>query len=312
MVTPSGQQLSIAHGDQRATVAEVGATLRTYTVGERAVVEGFAADAMSTAGRGQILAPWPNRLAGGSYRFGGQLLQLPLTEPHAGNAIHGLVRFANWTVAEAAAAKVVMAHRLHPQPGYPFLLDLRVTYTLGDGGLSVRIEAANGGNGPCPFGAGAHPYLRVGDGGVDGIVLRAPAATWYEADAQGIPVARRAVDGTAYDFRDPRPIGSTVLDTAFTDLERGPDGRAVVDVADRPGGERVRVWLDPGFPYLMLFSADTLRDDERRRSLAIEPMTCPPNAFRTGDGLLVLEPGERFRADWGIAPRGTSPLPTHL
>ena len=52
----------------------------------------------------------------------------------------------------------------------------------------------------------------------------------------------------------------------------------------------------------MLFTGDTLPDDRRRRSLAVEPMTCPPNAFRTGDALIRLDPGGSFTSTWGIAP----------
>jgi aldose 1-epimerase len=51
----------------------------------------------------------------------------------------------------------------------------------------------------------------------------------------------------------------------------------------------------------MLFTGDPLPDVDRR-SLAAEPMTCPPNAFRTGEALIRLEPGRSFTSAWGIAP----------
>jgi aldose 1-epimerase len=300
---PSGRQVELAHGDQQATVVEVGATLRACAVGGRPVLDGFAVDETATGGRGEILMPWPNRIADGTYDFDGQTHRLALSEPAAGNAIHGLVRYANWTVAEAGPDHVVMSHRLHPQPGYPFVLDLVVAYRLADDGLTVTMQANNRGRRPCPFGAGAHPYLRLGRSGVGELRLRVPAATAYESDDRGIPIRRRSVEGSALDFRGGSVIGDTRLDTAFTDLGRDPDGRAVVELAE-PGGESVRLWMDERFTHLMLFTGDTLDPERRRQALAVEPMSCAPNAFRTGDGLLALPPGGTFVGRWGIL-RGT-------
>src|SRR5436190_6409133 len=119
-MVPSGRQHRIAHGDQEAIVVEVGGGLRTYRAGGQDVLDGYGEDEMCTAARGQLLLPWPNRIAGGCYRFDGNQLQLPLTEPEQDNAIHGLVRFAAWTATEVEPGRVVMEHLLHPQPGYPF------------------------------------------------------------------------------------------------------------------------------------------------------------------------------------------------
>jgi aldose 1-epimerase len=63
----------------------------------------------------------------------------------------------------------------------------------------------------------------------------------------------------------------------------------------------VTLWVDESYVYLMLFTGDT-RPDVNRRSLAVEPMTCPPNAFRTGDSLIRLEPNDSTTAAWGITP----------
>ena len=302
---PSGQQVEITHGHHRATIVEVGGGIRSLTVGGEPVLDGYGPDQMCSSARGQALVPWPNRLADGQYDIDGEHLQVPLTEPEKHNAIHGLVRFANWAVGEQGPGRVVMTYRLHPQPGYPFVLDVSLDYTLGDDGLAVECRATNRGDRPCPVGAGAHPYLRLGTGGVSPLVLRSPGATFYTSDARQIPTGRRSVEGTPNDFRDARPIGSTVLDTGFTDLDRGKDGRAVVELAEPEGARRLRLWLDESYPYLMLYTGDTLPDPERRRqSLGIEPMTCAPNAFRSGDGLRVLAPGETMAATWGITTVG--------
>ena len=157
MIAPSGEQIEISSGDQRAVVVEVGGGLRTYSARGRELLDGYPAGEICPSGRGQVLSPWPNRLEDGSYDFDGQSHRLPLTEQERRNAIHGLVRLAPWTVEEREGHRVVMEHVLHPQPGYPFSLALSIEYTLGGDGLSVRTAATNVGMDACPFGCGAHP-----------------------------------------------------------------------------------------------------------------------------------------------------------
>jgi aldose 1-epimerase len=269
VIFPSGEQYEIAHGDQRACVVEVGAGLRTYAVGERDLLDGYEATEMCHSGRGQVLAPWPNRIEGGSYTFDGQELQLPLTEAAARNAIHGLVRFMAWHAVAHDADRVLLELLLHPQPGYPYTLLLRNEVRLGDGGLEVHTSAENAGDTACPFGVGHHPYLLARTGKVDDVEYALPGG-------------------------ERQRVGDAKLDDAFGDLARDADGIARVRVDD------TTVWMDEAYRYVQLFSGDL--PDVGRRSLAVEPMTCPANAFRTGEGLIRLEPGERFEARWGISP----------
>ena len=300
MTAPSGEQIEIATGDQRAVVVEVGGGLRAYRAGDREILDGYAADEICTSGRGQVLLPWPNRIQDGSYEFDGRRHQLPLTEPEHRNAIHGLVRWVSWRTAEREPDRVAIEHMLHPQPGYPFSLALRIEYAVSEEGLSVRTVATNVGAEPCPYGAGAHPYLTVGTETIDGVVLRVPALEVMQTDERGIPVDSVPVEGSEYDFRDPRPIGATRLDHAFTGLERGKDGLARVALQDPERGVGLTLWVDASYRYVMVFTGDPL-PDVNRRSLAVEPMTCPPNAFRTGQDLIRLEPGASHTAAWGLA-----------
>jgi aldose 1-epimerase len=294
MRAPSGEQVELAFADQRAVVVEVGGGLRTYTAGGRAILDGYSERELCSSGRGQLLIPWPNRVEDGRYEFDGRGRQLPLDEPERRNAIHGLVRWASWRIAERATDRVVLEHLLNPQPGYPFTLALRVEYALGGDGLTVRTEATNLGGGACPYGAGAHPYLTVSAAQVDDVTLSVPAETVLEADERGLPVGSQPVDGTELDFRMPRKIGSVRLDHCFTDLTSNGDGCVRVRL-----GEETTLWADESFGYLMVFTGDALPDVDRR-SLAVEPMTCAPNAFRSGDGLIRLEPGETHTGRWGI------------
>ena len=255
---PSGEQFELAFGDQRATVVEVGGGLRTYAVGDRQVLDGYPVDEMCTSARGQVLAPWPNRLIDGTYEWEGEQLQVPLNNREQENAIHGLVRWANWAAVERDPSRVVMEHVLHPQPGYPFTLRLRVDYRLGADGLTVSTTAENAGERACPFGIGHHPYIAAPSGRVDDLV----------------------VDG--------EPIGAQKLD----------DSRRM-DAPWRMQIDDVTVWADVAWRHVQLFTGDLLADVDRR-SFAVEPMTCPPNAFRTGEDLIRLEPGETFAGTWGI------------
>jgi aldose 1-epimerase len=191
-----------------------------------------------------------------------------------------------------------MNHVIHPQPGYPFTLALDVEYSLGHAGLSVRTTARNLGAEACPYGCGQHPYLTVGTATVDTNELQAPGAEMLVSDERGLPTGSQPVEGTAFDFRAGRTIGVAKLDNAFTELERGGDGRARVVLRD-PGGRTITLWMDESYRYLMLFTGDT-RPDVNRRSLAVEPMSCPPNAFRTGESVLRLEPGQSVTTAWGV------------
>jgi aldose 1-epimerase len=299
---PTGRQIEIAHGDQRATVVELGGALRRYEVDARPRLDGYARDEMASGSRGQVLMPWPNRIAGGTYEFAGTTHQLALSEPPKSNAIHGLVRYGNWDVANLEPDRVTLTYTLYPQPGYPFLLGLELTYALGPTGLSVHASATNLGDDACPYGAGFHPYLRLDPDHIDSLELCSPASRYYRSDDNMIPIVSEPVAGTVFDFRDARPIGATQMDTAFTGLTRGADGRATVTLRDPATSDTVALWCDESYRYLMVFTGDALPDADRRRTgLAVEPMTCAPDAFRNGDGLIVLEPGASSTGAWGIS-----------
>jgi aldose 1-epimerase len=297
-----GGQVEIAQGEQRVAVVTLGGGLRSYEVAGRALLDGFPAGARPTSGRGQVLAPWPNRIDNGSYEFDGKQMQLPLTEPEHGNAIHGLVRSATWDVVELEPDRVVMQYVLEPEPGYPFLLALSIEYALSDVGLAVTTTARNIGAERCPYGCGQHPYLTLGTPSVDGLRLLVPAQVVVISDERGLPKRSASVEGTEYDFRAGRTIGGTVLDNAFTELERASDGRARVLLDDVDGNSGLTLWVDESYPWVMVFTGDPL-PDVARRGIAVEPMTCPPNAFRTGESLIRLEPGDSTASTWGIEPR---------
>lgn len=299
---PSGEQWEINHGDQTATIVEVGGGLRTYRAGGLDVLAGYAEDEQCAAGRGQVLMPWPNRIRDGKYTFAGVDYQLALTEPARRNASHGLVRWALWSVLERQASRVTVGYRLHPQQGWAGRLDLTVTYALDDTGLSIATTATNTGPSPAPFGYGAHPYLAIGDTPLAEIELTAPARRQVLVDERMLPTGTAAVEGGELDFSAPRKLGATTLDTAFTDLDRDADGRWRVSVGGVTGRPATSLWAGPGFDWLQVFTgqgADSGVAGER--GIAVEPMTCPADAFNSGHGLIVLEPAQSWSGHWGLS-----------
>jgi aldose 1-epimerase len=302
VVVPSGEQFEISAAGYRAVVTEGGGTLRVLEHDGRPVIDGFAEDAMSSGGRGQLLAPWPNRIRDGQYTFDDRSLQLALSETARANASHGLVRWASWSVEEQSSASVSLSYRLIAQSGYPWALDLHVIYDVSADGLTVTQTATNLSAEPAPYASGAHPYLRPGEGPVDGWELTLPASTRLLTDFRMLPVGEEPVEGTAYDFRVARPVRDTVLDHAFGDVARDADGVATATVSDPTSGAGVALWMDGRHHWFQVYSAE--QDPVPRRSLAIEPMTAPADAFNSGRDLVVLSPsgseGDDFSGSWGI------------
>ncbi|WP_408899335.1 aldose 1-epimerase family protein [Nocardioides sp. R1-1] len=293
MTPPTGEQYVLAAHGYRAVVTQGCGALRALSFEGRALVDGFAEDAMPAGGRGQLLVPWPNRIRDGRYEFAGTTHQLALSEPKRGNASHGLVRWASWTLAESAANRVVLSYFLPAQTGYPWALALRTTYALDGEGLTVTQEATNLASTAAPYASGAHPYLLAGPGPCDGWELELPAATRLVTDDDRLlPAGREAGDA----FRVPSPIGGSVLNHAYGDLDRDADGRATVLL--RAGESGVALWVDDRHRWLQVYTGDDTPTP--RVSVAVEPMTAPPDAFNSGDDLVVLAPGETFAASWGI------------
>ena len=296
---PSGEQFEISTGDQKATIVEVGGGIRGYEAGGRPVLESYPVGEICDGAHGAQLVPWPNRLAGGRYVFDGESLQVPLTEPEKNNAIHGFLLWRPWQASEVEADRVVLGTRIHPSPGYPFRLDVSVAYSLSGEGLSVATTVANSGDRALPYGHGQHPYLSPGDGLIDECELQLAGRVRVDTDAERqLPTGTEPVGSTPFDFLEPRRLGSLAIDFAFTDLVRDDAGLAWTRLKG-PDGATAEIWVDESYPYVETYTGDTLADHRARRGLGTEPMTCAPDAFNSGDGLLRIEPGESFTSTWG-------------
>jgi aldose 1-epimerase len=300
MIPVTGRQHRIGAGDYAAVVTELGAGLRGLTYREEPVIASYQPDELPPGAAGQLLVPWPNRIDGGRYSAAGADHQLDLSEPAHGNAIHGLTRWMSWAAVRHSADTVLLHTAILGRAGYPFCLEMDAEYQLSRSrGLRVSITARNTGSRPAPYGTGSHPYLHAGPPTVDEWTLSLPAARWLPTDERGIPAGEaRDVAGTDADFRTRRPIGDARLDHALTGLARDEQGRAWARLAS--GRTQVALWAGEGYHWLQVFTGDTLDPARRRRAVAIEPMTCPPNAFVTGTDLVTLEPGGSVTHTWGI------------
>jgi len=304
---PTGRQFEIRGGGYRAVATEVGAGLRVLEYeadGEvRPLIAGYEEHESVQHGAGQLLLPWPNRVAEGSYEFDGRRLQLDLTEPARGNAIHGLTRWMPWRLAEHTEDRVRLELSLFPHPGYPHTLELATEYRLGEDGLHVDITARNTGEHAAPYGFGAHPYLTPGiepaEGRADEWTLHLPAERYLAVDEQMIPRGGFDVDSSPYDFRKPRPLAGAALDTAFCGLQRELDGIGRIRLS-APDGRAVTLWLGRGLEWVQVFTGDALAGGSRRAAVAVEPMSCPPDAYNSGTDLRRLEPGDSATHRWGI------------
>lgn len=312
----SGTQYTLEWGDYRAVVASVGATLRSLTHHGRDLVVPFDADQVRPAYRGANLAPWPNRLADGAYTANGERQQLPINEVDRMTALHGLVLWNEWELRAQTPDSVTLGTVIEPQTGYPHRLDLEVHFSLSADGLAWRICASNSGTRSdaeaAPYGVAPHPYLVAGPGIMDEWTLQLPAAEILQVTPDRLlPTELADVathDGGYFDFQHPRTLGATEIDHAYTALSLAAAGGAgdfSTEVEIRilaPSGCGVSMRWNPAvLPWVQIHTADTTTPETNRMGLAVEPMTCPPDAFNSGHDLISLRPGERHEASWVIA-----------
>ena len=297
---PTPEDIVVSAGPWTATIRVLGGGLGDLRHGPRPVVEAAPPGEANPDAHGAVLVPWPNRLDHGRYSFDGTEHQVPIDEPRLDNAIHGLGRHRTWEVIHAEAAAATVRLLLGEDPGYPFPVEITVAYRLDDDGLAVTTTARNLGTTACPYGAGHHPYLAPGTAHIDGATVQIGADTLITTDDRQLPVGHQPVAGTACDLREPTLLGSRQIDHGFTDLHRDAEGRAWARLTGNDG-RTVGLWVDQGYPVLQVYTADHAHLPEQRRSaLAVEPMTCPANAFRTGDHLLMIPPGASTTARWGL------------
>ena len=280
----------IQYGGYSAIIADKGAALSSLALNGRDLIVPHVAETTPVGYSGQVLIPWRNRIAGATYVWEGETLNLPVNEPATGAALHGLCYDVDWQVDSVADDSVTLTTEVEPTEAYPFALESKVTYRLSEDGLEMTIETTNVGTEAAPYGASTHPYLTAG-GRADDWTLRLPAGTVLEVDENLIPTAEIGVAQTQFDFRDEVVLEGVQVDHAFGSL---PEGMWTVTVRNRQTGHGTSM---VGFDrWVQIYTGEHLG----RTGVAVEPMTCPPNAFNSGVDLVILDPGETHTFRTGL------------
>ncbi len=285
---PTGQQFPISSGRYTAVVTEVNSNLRSLTFDGAEILWTFAEDEAPRGSMGRQLVPWPNRIRDGRYTFNGVERQLPITEVARHVALHGLGDGTPWRVAARSDDAITLTTTIYPQRGWDGILEVAITHRLDENGLSVTVDARNVGEVSAPFGYGAHPYVAAD---LSRSRLTLPFGRELLVDPDRLLPISIADVTPEHDFVQTREIGETVFDTAFVDPIGG------WEVTLETPEHRVLFWADETQPWVQIFTTPT------RDAMAIEPMTCGPDAFNEGpthDSVIVLEPGDQARSVWGI------------
>lgn len=287
---PTGKQFHISHGAMEAVVTEVGATLRSIRHEGRELLWTFEEDEASRDSQGAHLLPWPNRIADGRYSFDGVGHQLGINEVDRQTALHGLNAGFKWELVSHTAAAVTMRHTFHPEQGWPGVLTSTITHALTETGLEVTVRSSNDGAAPLPYGYGTHPYFAFED--IAEVELVLPFDRELLVDAERLLPQDLTQVTAGFDFRAPRHLGDTEFDTAFT----GPT-TSNWTVELRGPSHSVGVWGDASTPWVQVYTRP------QRDAIAIEPMTCGPDAFNPGPthaDVVVLQPAQEHVTRWGV------------
>lgn len=289
-ISPTGIQYELRDGEYSAVVTEVGAALRSLKWGGDELLWTFEADENPKGFAGVTLGPWPNRLRDGKFFFDGEEYQAPINEVEINNALHGLMCATPYALVHRSPNEVTLKGMLYPQIGWDWVLSLEMSYQLSNEGLQVSFLATNEGTKDLPYGYGTHPYF--GFENVDDVTITAPFTKRCAVDERLLPTAIVDVEGV-HSRHVPTTIGDTFLDDAYT----GAEGGAWTLTMAAP--ERtVTMWADEQLPWCQMHTRPG------RVALAVEPMTCGPDAFNEGpthDGLIRLAPGESTTGTWGVS-----------
>lgn len=291
--------IALKSGRYHAWITSLGGGIRGLTLGGKNLTDTYAAGTPVPLACGVMLGPWPNRTADGIFSHRGHIYRLPINEPERNNAIHGFIGDAEWEVKAATPDSAHLEYMLEPQSGWPWRMKFENHYQLSDDGLACTTRVTNMSRHHIPFGIGVHTYINAQDAPLNDCILHVPASERLPLDPdRNLPCGPlTSVAGTQFDLQN-RPLAGTWLDDAFTVVKSAKIECSVVN--SRNTGSKL--WFDESFGWVQVYTAPDFPG--RGRAVAIEPMTCPPNALRTGVGLIYLQPGEHWEASWGVAGVG--------
>lgn len=281
-------KVHISSNEVSAVISTEGAALIGLSVSKLDLIEPNTRDGLYA---GKILAPWPNRIKDGKYSFNKKDYQLPVNEVSKNNSLHGLVANCHWEVILQDQSKVILQHLLNQPDIYPGKLQLQVSYEIIEQGVEISVLSENVGDISAPYGVSIHTYLVAGALVKNNeLLLQLPTDQFLEVDAERLlPIKLQPVTGTNFDFISLKKISDLFIDHAFKYSSDYPRSISLLN-AEGQGAEMI---FDEQSKWIQIHTADRDLQADSRMAVAIEPMTCPPDAFNSGIDLIVLEPGKK-------------------
>jgi aldose 1-epimerase len=250
-----------------ALISKTGAALESLTLFGHSLIDQGAAYNPAEICFGSLLAPWPNRLAGGSYQLAGRSFETGSLDAD-GNANHGLVFDRDFELVRAGDAEIVLSYRFGNDPGYPFNVELEVCYELLDKGMRVSATANNLGAEAAPFAIGFHPYFLA----QEPFELSGEFTETIQTDSKMLPVNRTEAAGLSYSGGE--------LDSCYLGAR---------EVRLKTESFELVVELEKNLDHFMFYRPSS---DQGGSMIAIEPMSSPANAFATEIETHLIAPGE--------------------
>lgn len=280
-----------------ADIGLVGGGVREFVWHGRAVIPLDTETARRAWYSGATLAPWPNRLRGGSWTSEGVQYEGDCNDAARGHALHGLVYDVAFEVVAQTPAAVTLAYTLGDDAIYPFPVRVEISYALTERGLTSSLTATNLGDVRVPIALGVHPYFPYDDA----TELVTSATVFNVNDETLIPTGELA------DVRDlgittgaHTPLLDRTLDHCFSGM--GRDGalhaRTQLHYSD---GVVVTVWQDERLGYTQMFTKpDFPWAAGVSGAIGIEPQSAPADALNSGTDLTWLNPADSTTVQWGI------------
>jgi aldose 1-epimerase len=295
-----GEIYKLSLNNASIEVCQVGATLKSLVLNGNEILMGFSDSEIPLFGQGQVLFPFPNRISDGKYLYNGEVLQLPINEVPLNNSIHGLVRWQKWELINHLESSITFKTETIAQPGYPFCVEILLTYSLiNSASFYAHFKITNRTKIPVLAGVGFHPYFKL-TSPIDELILHIPAKSYYLLNERKIPIDTKSLKKTSKDFAIEKPIGSLQLDDCYSELEYNHNDLARITLKDPRAKKAIYLDVTNHFNHIMVFTADSLKGEFKRNAIAIEPMTCPPNAFNWCPDKVTLLPGTSKTASFRI------------
>ncbi|MEO5968389.1 MAG: hypothetical protein ABIQ95_00555 [Bdellovibrionia bacterium] len=300
MKTQTESEIILSHKSERVLVSNFGASLREYYLlqadgKQLPLLWAYKGATNREGGQGDVLAPFPGRIRNGKYRFGSQDFQIDINDKSGPNAIHGFLRNVLWNIDEQTESHVAFSFRIEPSlfHGYPFSLTFQIVYALTELGLKTTYRIQNHSDKSAPVGIGFHPYFTVGNSTIDETSLQIPASKVLEFNSGLLPTGKILdVSSTDVDFRAMRKVSSCRIDNCFTDMIRDENGYSRTIIENLADLRRVVVTMDRTFDFLVIYTGDELSSKSKRKSIAIEPLTCATDAFNKESYKSVSQGGQ--------------------